>query len=200
MATAVTLAAEGRIGPNAVLQLVPVLRNEAGEAVTAKLLARAGVVELPDPDAGLMEEAPAARLHQALRAELPDVAPGLARAAGLATGDYILAHRIPKRAQTLLRLMPARVSAPILARAVAKHAWTFCGSGAFRLVSTWPMVFEIADNPVVRGERSDTPLCHWHAAVFERLFAELCGRDWRCTEVACCAQGNSACRFEMHRK
>jgi divinyl protochlorophyllide a 8-vinyl-reductase len=63
MATALRPVAEGRIGPNAVLQLVPVLRDEAGEAVTAKLLARAGVVELPDPEAGLMEEAPAARLH-----------------------------------------------------------------------------------------------------------------------------------------
>jgi divinyl protochlorophyllide a 8-vinyl-reductase len=199
MATALRPAAEGRIGPNAVLQLIPVLRDEAGEAVTAKLLARAGVVELPDPEAGLMEEAPAARLHQALRAELPDAAPRLARAAGLATGDYILAHRIPKKAQALLRLMPGRLSAPILARAVAKHAWTFCGSGAFRLVSTWPAVFEIADNPVVRGERSETTLCHWHAAVFERLFTELCGRDWRCTEVVCCAQGASACRFEMTR-
>jgi bacteriochlorophyll 4-vinyl reductase len=37
------------------------------------------------------------------------------------------------------------------------------------------VVFEIADNPVVRGEHSETPLCHWHAAVFERLFSALCG-------------------------
>ncbi len=199
MTTALRPAAGGRIGPNAVLQLVPVLRDEAGEAVTARLLARAGVPELPDPEAGLMEEAPAARLHQVLRAELPEAAPRLARVAGLATGDYILAHRIPKKAQALLRLMPARLSAPILARAVAKNAWTFCGSGAFRLVATWPVVFEIADNPVVRGERSETPLCHWHAAVFERLFTQLCGRDWRCTEVACCAQGAPACRFELTR-
>ncbi len=198
MATALR-PAEGRIGPNAVLQLVPVLRDAAGEAVTAKLLARAGIVELPDPDAGLMEEAPAARLHQALRAEMPDAAPCLARAAGLATGDYILAHRIPGKAQALLRLMPARLSAPILARAVAKHAWTFCGSGEFRLVSAWPPVFEIADNPVVRGERSETPLCHWHAAVFERLFTTLCGAVWRCRETRCCAQGQPACRFELRR-
>ncbi|MGP1357225.1 bacteriochlorophyll 4-vinyl reductase [Roseicyclus sp.] len=189
----------GRIGPNAILQLVPVLQDEAGAAVTARLLARAGVIALPDPAQGLIDEAPAARLHQALRAELPEAAPRLARAAGERTGDYILAHRIPPRAQALLRLLPARLAAPILARAVAKHAWTFCGSGGFRLVSTWPVVFEIADNPVVRGERSDTPLCHWHAAVFERLFSALCGPDWRCTEVACCAQGAPACRFEMRR-
>lgn len=191
--------ATAKIGPNAILQLVPVLEDAAGAAMTGHLLAMAGVFELPDPDAGLMDEAPAARLHQALRTEMPEVAPQLAREAGWRTGDYILAHRIPKPAQRLLRLMPARMSAPILARAVEKHAWTFCGSGVFRLVSSWPVVFEIHDNPVVRGERSDTPLCHWHAAVFERLFATLCGPLWRCTETRCCAQGASACRFEMSR-
>ena len=192
-------ATEGRIGPNAILQLVPVLRDAAGPDATSHLLAMAGVFELPDPAKGLIDEAPAARLHQAMRAEMPDAAPMLAREAGLRTGDYILAHRIPKKAQAVLRLLPARLSAPVLAKAVAKHAWTFCGSGKFRLVSTWPVVFEIGDNPVVRGEYSETPLCHWHAAVFERLFSELCGNDWRCEEVSCCAQGASACRFELSR-
>jgi divinyl protochlorophyllide a 8-vinyl-reductase len=191
--------ATAKIGPNAILQLVPVLEDAAGADMAKHLLAMAGVFELPDPAAGLMDEAPAARLHQALRTEMPEVAPMLAREAGWRTADYILAHRIPKKAQTLLKLMPARLSAPILARAVAKHAWTFCGSGGFSLVSKWPVVFEIADNPVVRGEHSDTPLCHWHAAVFERLFSTLCGPDWRCTEAHCCAQGAPACHFEMSR-
>jgi divinyl protochlorophyllide a 8-vinyl-reductase len=95
--------------------------------------------------------------------------------------------------------MPARLAAPILARAVEKHAWTFCGSGEFRLVSHLAGGLRDCDNPVVRGEHSETPLCHWHAAVFERLFSELCGRDWRCAETRCCAQGAAACRFEMHR-
>ncbi|MBY6202313.1 bacteriochlorophyll 4-vinyl reductase [Maritalea mobilis] len=192
-------AQTGRIGPNAILQLVPVLEDEAGPEVTAHLMAMAGVIEIPNPAEGLIDEGPAARLHQAMRAEMPDAAPRLAKEAGKRTGDYILAHRIPSKAQAILRLLPARLAAPILAKAVAKHAWTFCGSGDFRLVSTWPVVFEIGDNPVVRGERSDVPLCHWHAAVFERLFSELCGPGWSCEEVACCAQGAEACRFEMAR-
>jgi divinyl protochlorophyllide a 8-vinyl-reductase len=187
------------IGPNAILQLVPVLEDAAGRDVAAHVLAMAGVFELPDPAAGLIDEAPAARLHQAMRLELPEVAPMLAREAGWRTGDYILAHRIPKGAQRLLRVLPARLAVPILSRAIAKHAWTFCGSGVFRLVSTWPAVFEIADNPVVRGERSDVPLCHWHAAVFERLFSALCGPRWRVVETECCAQGHGACRFELVR-
>jgi divinyl protochlorophyllide a 8-vinyl-reductase len=192
-------ATEGRIGPNAILQFVPVLEDAAGPEATSHLLAVAGIRDLPDPANGLIDEAPAARLHQAVRAELPEAAPMLARAAGRRTGDYILAHRIPQKAQAVLRLLPARLSAPILARAVAKHAWTFCGSGEFRLVCAWPPVFEIGDNPVVRGERARTPLCHWHAAVFERLFSALCGAGWRCEEVACCAQGAHACRFRLSR-
>ncbi|MBF9058507.1 bacteriochlorophyll 4-vinyl reductase [Rhodobacterales bacterium HKCCSP123] len=191
--------ARARIGPNAILQLVPVLEESAGRDWTAHVLAMAGIFELPDPAGGLIDEAPAARLHQAMRLEMPEVAPMLAREAGWRTGEYILAHRIPKGAQRLLRVLPARLAVPILSRAIAKHAWTFCGSGAFRLVSAWPAVFEIADNPVVRGERSDVPLCHWHAAVFERLFSALCGPRWRVVETGCCAQGHAACRFELSR-
>lgn len=188
-----------RIGPNAILQLVPVLEEAAGPEITSHILAMAGVIELPDAGAGLMDEGPAARLHQAMRLELPDVAPRLAREAGRRTGEYILKNRIPLAAQRVLRLLSARLSAPLLARAVAKHAWTFCGSGQFRLLSSWPVVFEIADNPVVRGERAREPLCHWHGAVFERVFVALCGADWRCREVCCCAQSAPACRFEMYQ-
>ncbi|RMA41111.1 bacteriochlorophyll 4-vinyl reductase [Rhodophyticola porphyridii] len=188
-----------KIGPNAILQLVPVLEDAAGPDAVAHMLALAGLSDLPDPEEGLMEEAPAARLHQVMRAEMPDVAPMLADAAGRRTGDYILANRIPPAAQAVLKCLPARLAAPMLAKAVAKHAWTFCGSGVFRLVSTWPVVFEIADNPVVRGEHAATPLCHWHAAVFGRLFSALCGPGWHCAEVGCCAQGARACRFELVR-
>ena len=145
--------AKGRIGPNAILQFVPVLEAATGATETARLLAQAGITALPDPSAGLIEEGPAARLHQLVRQALPGDAARLAIAAGQATGDYILAHRIPKPAQAVLRHLPARLSVPILSKAIAKHAWTFCGSGEFRLATSWPARFEILDNPVVRGER-----------------------------------------------
>jgi len=193
-------AAPARIGPNAILQLVPVLEDAAGPDWTTHLLARAGVFELPDENGGMIDEAPAARLHQALRTELPEVAPMLAREAGWRTGSYILARRIPAKAQWLLRHLPARLSVPLLCKAIEKHAWTFCGSGEFRLICSWPPVLEIADNPVVRGEHSDVPLCHWHAAVFERLFSALCGNHWKAVETQCCAQGQKTCRFILHRE
>ncbi|MEL7258851.1 MAG: hypothetical protein AAFN80_13550, partial [Pseudomonadota bacterium] len=52
-----------------------------------------------------------------------------------------------------------------------KHAWTFAGSGQFECVSPW--TYRIEDNPVVRGEISQAPLCTWHAAVFEHLYQVL---------------------------
>jgi divinyl protochlorophyllide a 8-vinyl-reductase len=185
-----------RIGPNAILQLVPVLDTAIGPTRRGALCAAAGIDELPSGNA-MIDEAPVARLHQVLRRELPNDATHLSRQAGLATGDYIMAHRIPGAAQRLLRVLPAPLSGRLLARAIATHAWTFAGSGQFRVASTRPLVFEIADNPVVRGERSMEPVCHWHAAVFERLYRKLVANDYVVEETGCCAAGADVCRFEL---
>lgn len=183
----------GLIGPNAILQLVPVL-DRAG--LTDRVLARAGVFELPS-DAGLMPEAPAARVHQALRAEDPELAPVLAWEAGVRTARYIMAHRIPPAAQALLRWLPGWLAQPILEKAIARHAWTFAGSGRFAVLGRG--VFEIADNPIVAREQSPVPLCHWHAAVFETLFSSLVDPRITARETECCATGARACRFELSR-
>ncbi len=197
-AASVAPPSEGaRIGPNAILQMIPALDAHTGPEIRRALLADAGFVELPD-GAGMIPEGPAASLHQSLRRKLPHEAPAIARDAGLATGDYILANRIPKAAQGLLRILPARLSTQVLARAIAKHAWTFAGSGEFEIAARAPLTFALHDNPVVRGERSDVPLCHWHAAVFERLFQRLVSRRAHVRETACCAMGAQACRFEVH--
>lgn len=187
-----------RIGPNAVLQLLPVLEREGGAALRDRLMQDAGLAA-PPSDAGMMPEAPAARLHRALRRALPDDAARIAAAAGRATGDYILAHRIPARAQSLLRRLPASVASWLLTRAIAQHSWTFAGSGRFELASGRPLTLRIHDNPVVRGERSDVPLCHWHAAVFQRLFNELVDPAIRVHEARCCAMGSQSCDFVIGR-
>jgi len=188
-----------RIGPNAILQLVPVLDATLGVAARRSLIESAGIAELPD-GSGLVDEDPVARLHQALRASCPDQAADLATSAGLATGDYIIANRIPGPARRTLRLLPPRIGSILLCSAIAKHAWTFAGSGAFRVVSSHPPVFEIADNPVVRGETADGPVCHWHVAVFERLFRRLVHDDYRVVETHCMAAGDGVCRFEVSRR
>ena len=189
-------AAAGRIGPNALLQLVPVLEHAGGVGLREAIFAAGGVRGLPGLDA-MIPEGPVAAVHQALRARLPDRAAELATEAGARTADYILANRIPKPAQTLLRMLPRALSAPLLAEAIARNAWTFAGSGGFRVVSTRPMVFAISDNPVVRGEVAATPVCHWHSAVFAGLFAALVDPRTQVAETACCACGAPACRFEV---
>ncbi len=187
-------AAPGRIGPNAILQYLPVL-----QAVGARhdAMAQAGLGAAPGDDA-MIPEADAARLHRAVRALRPQDAPRLAAKAGQRTADYILAHRIPRPAQRLLRALPAPLAARLLSRAIAQHAWTFAGSGTFRVLSPWS--FEIADNPLCRDEPSDHPLCHWHAAVFQRLYRVLVAPDVVCVETRCGAMpGETACRFELRR-
>jgi divinyl protochlorophyllide a 8-vinyl-reductase len=184
------------IGPNALTQLLPLLEKAGGPELRNELLAEAGIFALPDMT-GLIEEAPVARLHQVMRASVPDLAPSLAWEAGLRTADYIIANRIPSPVVLLLRALPAPLAAPLLVRAIERNAWTFAGSGRFEVLSRRPLRVAIHDNPVVRGERSDHALCHWHSAVFERLFTRLVHRDWRAREVECCAVGHEACLFEI---
>lgn len=189
-----TPATAGLIGPNALLQLMAVLDRVEGRAFRAALFGAAGVAP-PPPDAGMWPETDCAAIHRGLRGALPGQAPALLAVAGEATADYILAHRIPRPAQGLLRLSPGWLAARLLARAIAQHAWTFAGSGAFRIASHRPLTFEIAGNPLVAGEVAPAPLCHWHAAVFARLFRVLVWPGAAVRETACAACGDKVCRF-----
>lgn len=184
-----------RIGPNAILQHLPVLDAAIGERLRVALLYQAGVRE-PPPDAGMLPQDEVARLHHAVRLFLPDRAPEIQRAAGLATGDYILAHRIPRVAQQLIRALPVRLGARLLTMAIAKHAWTFAGSGQFRVLGHAPLRVEIRDNPLAQ-HHDDHPICEWHAAVFERLFGALVWPDVDVTEEACTAMGDPSCIFRI---
>lgn len=186
----------GLIGPNAILQHLPVLDAAIGHRQRDALLYLADV-SAPSPDSGMVPQDDVARFHRFVRLYLPDKAESVQRAAGLATGDYILAHRIPKPAQTLIRLMPARLGARVLSGAIARHAWTFAGTGAFAIAARAPLTFVIGRNPLAVNARA--PSCTWHAAVFERLFGALVWPGVRVRETACCGCGDPACRFELTR-
>ncbi len=157
-----------------------------GAAEAAALMGRARIAAPPDRRS-MIPEAQAAALHRLLRAEHLASAPLLAAEAGARTADYLLAHRIPAPVRHRLRHLPANAAAAILSRAIARNAWTFAGSGAFRRETAWR--FSIAANPLITGERGAAPLCHWHAAVFERLYRERVAPDSRCIETRCTAQG-----------
>lgn len=185
-----------RIGPHSVLNLEPLLEERFGEAERDRLMQLAGLDSLP-ADQGLMAETPAAALHQALRRCHPADAPELTRRAGDLTGEHIIHNRMPVAALQVLRVLPPWLAAPLLANTIAKHAWTFAGSGKFKVRSRDPVVLELRDNPIVRGESSEEPLCHWHVAVFQHLFSEIVDPHLRCVETHCCATGADACRFEI---
>lgn len=144
----------------------------------------------------MLPEADCAAVHQALRRLAPG-AEGLLEEAGLATGEYILAHRIPKLAQAVLRVLPEVLAARVLTKAIARHSWTFAGTGAFRVESVRPLVVSVARNPLVAGWQGETPQCIWHVAVFRRLYGRLVWPGAQVREVACCACGDAACRFEI---
>lgn len=188
--------APARIGPNAILQMLPVIEAEGGKKLVQAMLDAAGISEIP-ADTGLMPEAPAAALHQAVRAHLPDRAARIATEAGTRTADYIIQHRIPSLVVWLLPKLPHRLAARILTNSIQHHAWTFTGSGRFNVLTKRPIRLQIADNPVVRGEEAEEPICHWHAAVFTRLYQRLVRADYQATEQECCANHHPACRFEI---
>jgi divinyl protochlorophyllide a 8-vinyl-reductase len=144
----------------------------------------------------MLPEAQVIRLHRTLALHLPDQSAQLSRAAGLATGDYILANRIPAPARALISALPAPFAARLLAMAIAKHAWTFAGSGRFRILSYRPLTVSIHANPLAVGIGS-APSCHWHRAVFQALFVALVWPAATVTETTCCACGDAACTFAI---
>lgn len=183
-----------RIGPNALLQLVPVLDRAIGPIARAALSDGAGLT-VPPPDAEMWPEADVARLHRASVQDHPGAASGLLRTAGLGTGDYILENRIPGPAKALIRALPAALGARVLTMATAQHAWAFAGSGCFAVERSRPLTLRITCNPLACGSG-----CHWHKAVFERLYAALVWPAVTVTETSCCACGDAACRFEIARR
>jgi len=162
-------AADARIGPNAIVQLVAVLDREVGRRTRDRVMRLAGQ-KVPPPEAGMWPEAAARAVHLAVYRDLPVRAEDLMAKAGTATADYLLAHRIPAVARLLMRRLPARLGARLLTAAIARHAWTFAGSGSFRVAARAPLTFELADNPL--APEGGQP-CHWHAAVLVRLFRAL---------------------------
>ncbi len=193
------LQASQRIGPNAIIRVAEALRQHKGEAVTALIFGRAGLLpylaELPQ---SMVDEAEVMRLHGALRDCVgPAEARAVARDAGHRTADYLLTRRIPRAVQTLLRRLPAALAARLLLAAIRRHAWTFAGSGHFSARAGKPVALTLRDNPLCRGVAVDEPACDYYSATFERLFRVLVHPRARVRETACEAMGADACVFEI---
>lgn len=199
--------AAGLIGPNAITRIAQVLPAWRGTAWAEQLFERAGLARhWRHPPEHLVGEDDVRALHAALRGALPaEEAAAVSRAAGRATADYLLGHRIPRPVQRLLRCLPAAVAARLLLKAIAAHAWTFAGSGQFSATrpgirggrASAPLVLQIRNNPLCRGQHSAVPACDYYAATFERLFQVLVHADASVVETSCEACGGDACRFEL---
>lgn len=188
-----TVYAEPRVGPNAILQSMEVLTEFGGEALTRRVFRAADLLPLLEaPPQKMVPQSEAAALHRAILQELPDdIAYRVSSDAGHRTGQYILDNRIPRVIQRVLKTLPARWAGPMLLRAIEKHAWTFAGCARVSLDTRAPWRFVIHHNPLA------IPGCPWHCAVFETLFRTLVHPSAKVTHRDCCARGFDACVFEI---
>lgn len=191
--------AHGVIGPNSILQLVAVLREQLGDELAEMLLARATGRTFDHLPRAMVDEREPNRLVRELVGSVGiDEARGYLRDAGRRTADYLLAHRIPRPAQWVMRFLPRRQGRQLLLATMARHAWTFAGSGRFTVHEGASPVLEIAGCPMCRGfHDAPAPMCDYYAATFERLLQVIVDPRTRVTEVACEAHGDAACRFTL---
>ena len=189
----------GRIGPNAVTQLITALRNGDDRATATRIFSQAGSAQwLDSPPTEMVDETRVAKLHATVRELLPEArADAILREAGRTTAEYILENRIPRLAQNVLKILPPSLAARALTRAIGAHAWTFAGTGRFRGVIGRDATFEIWDNPLCRERDLSPGWCVWHTAVFERLFRELVSARTIAEETHCLGNGGPCCRFVL---
>ncbi len=164
---------QGRIGPNAVLQLSAVLLELDGELTRHRIFRRAGLAHhLGNPPEGMVEEESVAALYTALDAELgEDAALSRIGAAGLGTAIYLLEHRIPAVLRLALPEIPQGFAAALLTRAIQRHGWTFLGSGSLTVTRGRPLTLRIALAPALVPV---APLIgEFYRACFEGLFQAL---------------------------
>lgn len=190
---------DGRIGPNAVTRIAEALQAYEGEDAMRAIFTAAGLSRyLSAMPEHMICEREVTALHGVLRERYGlDRARRIGNDAGCRTGDYLLAHRIPKPVQSLLRCLPSQLSSRILSRAITRHAWTFAGSGSFRIEPGAPLRFVIAGGPISRGIHSGQPVCDFYAATFQRLYRKLVNPRTTVVEAACEAAGAPACVFEL---
>jgi divinyl protochlorophyllide a 8-vinyl-reductase len=191
----------GRIGPNAILQLVVALREREGEGTVAAVLHRAGLTErLARPVGGLVPVAEVRALHAALQEVVgPEAARSFAAEAGRRTAVYLLAHRIPRLFQQLLARLPPRLRQSLLLAAIARHAWTLTGGGRFALLQSAPSRLSIEPCPLCPACGRDGLGCVCYAATFEALLRDLVDPRTGVEPAPCRAAGSRRCELRILR-
>ena len=194
-----TVAARGRIGPNAILQVVAAATEQMGPAVASELLVAAGLEHYgANPPGAMVDEREVVRLHRAVRASLPPAdADHLLAEAGDRTAAYILAHRIPAPVRILLQLLPPPLAARLLLRAIARHAWTFAGSGRFGYIRGRTTTLVLADCPACYDVYPATTPCIYYTHTMQGLFRALVNPQAQVIDDARPLQGGRVRRFRL---
>lgn len=163
------------------------------------LLESTGYTMTALPSEMIAEREAQSLVHALVEKVGPWLATSVLREAGHRTGDYLLANRIPRIAQWVMRVSPQSVALSILLSAIGRNAWTFVGSGRFRVGSSSGNPELIVESCAMCSDmHEDRPMCDFYAGTFERLMQALVARHASVTEIECCAQGGSACRFAVH--
>lgn len=191
--------AAGRIGSNAITRMAEALVLHCGAETMCAVLDGAGLTRHRlTPPTAMVDEADVTALHRALRITVaPEMADLVSTEAGRRTADYILDHRLPPPAKVFLRLLPPSAAASLLGAAIARHAWTFAGSGTFRIERCRPLRFVIAGGPIGGRLRANAPVCAYYAATFVGLFRALVHPCTCVHEQTCAAVGAPECVFVL---
>ncbi len=180
------------VAPQLVLDVLAATEAALGLRARLAVMAAAEIARMPGPTEPV-PEAKAHRLHQTLRRLHPAEAADILHTAGQATGDGLIAHQLSSRAQAMLGSGPWTVAAWLFGRWAIQNSWTFAGSAVFTPVNA--LEFDLVGNPLIREETADHPLCHFHEALFGRMFQRLVDPNLVCREVTCQATGAPSCRF-----
>jgi divinyl protochlorophyllide a 8-vinyl-reductase len=187
---------EPRIGPNAVIQTMRALA-ELEDPKVVDTVRRAAALPDPLPE-GMIPERWFVRLVDVIRAQLPAPhADAVLQRSGKYTADYVRAHRIPRPVQVTLQFLPQRLAVPLLLSAFSRHAWTFAGSGQFRVEGRYPGTIVLEHGPTCRSHPSTDHSGAYYEAAFEGLL-RLAAPHVHVTEEACEARGATACRSRLN--
>jgi divinyl protochlorophyllide a 8-vinyl-reductase len=183
-------SASGRIGPNSITQTLRAL-DELTPGNRARVWAASALTDAA-PTA-MVPEAWFMMLVRAVRQQLPaEQAEAVLRWSGSLTADYVRANRIPAPAKLILSVLPRAWALPLLLWAVGKHAWTFAGSGTFR-VEGHTLVLD--GSPTARAQPRGLS-CSYYEAAFEGLLS-LAAPGVQVRERCCRGAGAPDCRFEL---
>jgi len=191
----------GRIGPNAILQLVAAPREREGKGTVAAVLRRAGLEDrVARPVDGLVSVAEVRAVHAALQEVVgPEATRSFAAEAGRRTAAYLLGHRIPGPFRRLLARLPTRLRQPLLLAVIIRHAWTLTGGGRFALLQSAPSRLSIEPCPLCPACGRDGLGCVCYAATFEALLRDLVDPRTGVEPAPCRAAGSRRCELRILR-